>query len=139
MAIHPYLFLEGRCDEAIAFYGRALGAQVKMLMRVKDNPDAGPGCAGLPPGSDDKVLHAELDLAGATLFLSDGMCSGRTQFSGFSLSVSTDTDAQARQVFDALADGGQVQMPLDKTFFTSSFGMLTDAYGVGWMVVCKAA
>ena len=134
--IEPYLFFEGRTEEALEFYKHALGAQVEMLMRFKDSPEPPPPGV-MPPGSENKVMHATLNVGGATIMASDGNCGGKPSFSGVSLSLGAKDDAEAKRVFDALADGGQVQMPLGKTFFASSFGMLADRFGVGWMIIVE--
>jgi len=130
MEIQPYLFFDGRCDEAIAFYRQALGAQQVMLMRFKDCPE--PGMA--PPGSEDKVMHARLQVGDATLLLSDGRATGQPNFQGFALSVLAPDVATAEQRFAALSEGGEVRMPLGKTFFSPAFGMVADRFGVTWMV-----
>lgn len=132
MQIQPYLFFEGRCEEALEFYQRALGAKVEMLMRYKDSPEAPPPGMNCPP---DKVMHASFRLGGDTVMASDGYCTGKPSFNGFSLSITAADDADAKKRFSALADGGQVHMPLAKTFFASSFGMLADRFGVPWMVI----
>jgi len=141
MRIEPYVFFDGRCEEAIAFYRATLGAETLMLMRYSDAPaDDGPppeGCAPLPAGTSDKVIHAALRIGGSTLMLSDGMCGGQPKFEGMSLSLTVADDAEAARVFAALADGGQVQVPLGPSFFASRFGMLADRFGVNWMVVTE--
>jgi PhnB protein len=129
MVVQPYVFFDGRCEEAIEFYRKALGAEVTMLTRFKDAP-AGGGM-NAPP---EKVMHATLRVGDSEVMASDGHCSGKPSFSGFSLSATVRDDAEARRVFDALADGGNVQMPLGKTFFSTGFGMVTDRFGVGWMI-----
>jgi PhnB protein len=132
--VEPYLFFEGRCEEAIEFYRRALGAGVNMLMRFKDSPEPPqPGCVS--PGSENKVMHANLRIGGTTMMASDGRCTGKLNFQGFSLSLSVSTEAEAERLFTALADGGQVQMPLARTFFSPRFGMVADRFGVLWMVI----
>ncbi len=137
MQVQPYLFFDGRCDEAIEFYRTALGAEVKMLMRFKDNPE--PNAAGrLPAGSENKVMHARLQIGATTVLVSDGHCGGQASFKGFGLSLTVSTAAEAERLFTALANGGQVQMPLGKTFFSPSFGMLVDRFGVPWMVYVGA-
>jgi len=133
MAIQPYLFFEGRCEEAIEFYRRALGAKVEMMMRYKDGPEPPPP-GMLPPGSESKVMHASFQIGDATILASDGHCSGKPQFEGFSLSLTVADEAQAERYFDALADGGEVRAPLTKTFFSPRFGMVADRFGVGWMI-----
>ena len=134
MQLQPYLFFEGRCDEALEFYRKALGAEVQMLMRYKDGPQPAQCTDGTKPPLD-KVMHASFRIGEAGLMASDGTCNGKPSFTGFSLSVSAKDDADAKRRFDALADGGQVRMPLSKTFFASSFGMVSDRFGVTWMVI----
>ena len=134
MQIQPYLFFDSRCDEAIEFYRSALGAEVTMLMRFKDNPEA-VECA---PETGDKVMHAAIRIGETTIFASDGRCLGQPCFQGFSLSLTVSDDQQAERLFAALADGGQVQMPLAKTFFSSSFGMVADRFGVSWMILVES-
>ena len=132
--IENYLFFEGRCEEAIEFYKHALGAEVLMLMRFKDSPEPPqPGCQ--PPGSENKVMHASLKIGETRLMLSDGRCQGKTNFSGFSLSIAAKTETEAEHFFKALSEGGQVVAPLTKTFFSPKFGMLTDKFGLMWMVL----
>jgi PhnB protein len=137
MQVQPYLFFDGRCEEALDFYRRALGAEVEMLMRFKDSPaPAQPGM--VPPGAEDKVMHASFRVGEARLMASDGHCQGKPNFQGFALSLTAADDAEAQRRFTALAEGGQVQMPLTKTFFASSFGMVADRFGVTWMVYVPA-
>ena len=133
MQVQPYLFFDGRCDEAIAFYRTAVGAEVTMLMRFKDSPEPHqPGA--LPPGSGDKVMHAQLRIGDSTVLASDGRCLGQPNFQGFGLTLIVADVAEAQRTFAALADGGKVQMPLAKTFFSPHFGMVADRFGVLWMV-----
>ena len=132
MAIEPYLFFNGRCEEAIEFYKKALGAEVLMLMRYKESPEPPPP-GMVPPGWENKIMHTSLRIGNATVMASDG-CSEGTNFQGFSLSLSAANEAEAERAFTALSDGGQVQMPLAKTFWSPRFGMVTDRFGVGWMV-----
>lgn len=134
MKVEPYLFFDGRCEEAIEFYRKALGAEVTMLMRFKDSP-ASPPPGMTPPGSENKIMHASLSIGGATVMASDGRCQGRPSFQGFSLSLAVADEAEAERLFAALADGGEVQMPLAKTFFSPKFGMAADRFGVSWMVI----
>ena len=133
MRVQTYLQFDGRCDEAIEFYRKALGAEVEMLMRFKDSPDPN-ACA---PGSADKVMHSSLRIGDTQIMASDGRCEGKTSFHGFSLSLLVENDVEAQKLFMALCDGGQVQMPLTKTFFSSSFGMVADRFGVSWMVLVR--
>lgn len=130
MKLQPYLFFDGRCEEAIDFYQRTVGAKANMLMRWKDAPDKSM-CA---PGNDNKVMHAQVQIGESEVMMSDGRATGQPNFQGFSLSLSVPTEADADRVFSALADGGEIRMPLDKTFFSPRFGMLADKFGVGWMV-----
>lgn len=133
MQIESYLFFNGRCEEAIEFYHRALGAEVLMLMRNKESPEPPPP-GTIPPGSEDKVMHATLRIGTSNLMLSDGYCDGKPAFTGFSLSLDAADEAEAERLFAALSDGGTVQMPLAKTFWSPKFGMVADRFGVGWMV-----
>lgn len=134
MQVQPYLFFEGRCEEAIEFYKSALGAQVGVLMRFKDNPE-GAQCPGGTPVPGDKVMHADLRIGDTQLMVSDGMASGSPKFEGISLSLTAADEAEADRLFNALADGGQVQVPMGKTFFSPRFGMVADRFGVSWMVI----
>ena len=133
MQIQAYLFFNGRCEEAVNYYRRALGAEVQMLMRNSESPEPPPP-GKLPPGSEQKVLHAALKIGDTTVLASDGMNTGETQFQGFSLALWADDKATAERYFGALSDGGKVDMPPTKTFFSPWFGMVTDRFGVGWMV-----
>jgi len=130
--IQPYLFFDGRCEEALEFYRKAIGAEVTTLMRFKDSPEPSMACPGVSP---DKVMHASFRFGDTTVMASDGRCSGKPSFQGFSLSISVPTEAEAEKLFNALANAGQVQAPLTKTFFSPKFGMVADRFGVGWMVI----
>ena len=134
MFLQPYLFYNGRCEEAIEFYRKALGAEVGMLMRFKESPEP-PQPGMLPPGSENKIMHGTLRIGDTNVMVSDGYCQGKTDFEGFSLSLSVSREAEADRLFAALAEGGQVQMPLEKTFFSPRFGMVADRFGVSWMVL----
>lgn len=133
MHVQPYLFFDGRCDEALEFYRQALGAEVTFLMRYKESPDP----SMHTPGTGDKVMHATLRLGDIEVMVSDGRCQGPPRFEGFALTLGVDNAAQADRLFTALADGGQVQMPLAQTFFSPRFGMVADRFGVWWMVLVK--
>lgn len=133
MTIQPYLIFDGRAEEAAAFYEKALGAQIQMLMRYKDSPVPQPEDM-LPPGWGAKVMHMALKIGDAIVFGSDGD-GEETGFKGFSLSYSAKSFEEAERVFAALAEGGEAKMPLTKTFFSPAFGILTDRFGVPWMVV----
>lgn len=130
LAIQPYLFFDGRCEEAIEFYRKAIGAEVTALIRFKDSPN--PEMA--PPGAPDKVMHASLRVGEATVLASDGRCEGRPNFQGFALSLTVSNEAEAERLFASLGNGGQIQMPLTKTFFSPRFGMVADRFGVSWMI-----
>ena len=136
MKVQPYLQFHGRCEEALEFYRGALGAEVTALMRWKDCPQPEPG--SIPPGAEGKVMHAEFRVGDTTILASDGMShDGKPTFQGVSLAITVPTDADAKRRFDLLAERGQVQQPLIPTFFSSSFGVLTDRFGVSWMVVVE--
>jgi PhnB protein len=134
MPVQPYLFFNGRCDEAIEFYQKAVGAEVMMLTRFKQMPDQ----SMVRPETAEKIMHARLRVGDAIVLVSDGMCSGEQKFEGFSLTLSLSTADEVDRRFKALAEGGEVRMPLDKTFFSPRFGMLTDRFGVGWIVLVEA-
>ena len=134
--IPPYLFFGGRCEEALEFYRKALGAEVEMLMRFDESPEPPPP-GMVPAGFEKKIMHASFRVRGVPLMASDG-CDGKSKFDGFSLALTVPNEADARRAFDALADGGSVQMPLTKTFWSPCFGMLTDRFGLGWMVTVPA-
>jgi len=130
MNVQPYLFFEGRCDEALEFYRRAAGAEVTELVRYRDNPDG-----TCKPGTEDKVMHCSFRIGDTTIWASDGLCAGQTKFHGFSLAITVSTADEAERLFAALSDGGQVQVPLAETFYSPLFGMLIDRFGMLWMVV----
>jgi PhnB protein len=133
MQVTPYLNFDGRCEEALEFYRRALGAEVTLLKRFKDSPEPHqPGM--IPPGAENKVMHVTFRVGDATVQASDSHCEGRPSFKGFSLSLTVADEAEAKRRFAALADGGQVQMPLTKTFFSPAFGMVADRFGLWWMI-----
>lgn len=134
--VQSYLFFDGRTEEAIEYYKQAVGAEVQFLMRVKDSPEPPPaGC--YPEGAGDKVMHAQIRIGDTVVMLSDGRCSGKPVFQGFALSLSVRTEADVDKYFTALANGGQIQMPLAKTFFSARFGMVVDRFGVFWMVLVQ--
>lgn len=131
MFVEAYLFFQGRCEEALHFYRGAIGAEITALMRFSDAP---PGEYKPAPETLDKIMHANLKIGSTTVMASDGECTGAPGFKGFSLHLAAETKDEAQRLFDALADGGQVQMPLGETFWSPAFGMLTDRFGVSWMV-----
>lgn len=130
MQLEPYLYFDGRCEEAIEFYKTALGAQVDMLTRFKEGPDR----SMAPAGSEDKVMHAAFRIGNTTVMASDGRCQGNPSFQGFALSLTVPDVGEAERLFATLADRGRVQMPLARTFFSPRFGMVADRFGVGWMI-----
>ena len=133
MKIEPYLFFNGRCEEAITFYQEALGAEVVMQMRMNESPE--PHAPGMvPPGFEAKIMHATLRLGDTLVMMSDGNSLVPAEFKGFTLSITVADAAQAEKYFTALCQGGQVHMPLGKTFWSPCFGMVADRFGVGWMV-----
>ena len=131
MKVQPYVFFDGKCEEALEFYKRAIGAKVNALMRFGEAPDQ----SQIKPENKNKVMHSEIQVGDTVILASDGYCTGKPGFQGFSLTITVPTDAEAKRVFDAISEGGQVSMPLGKTFFASSFGVASDKYGVGWMVI----
>jgi PhnB protein len=133
MQVQSYLFFNGRCEEAIEFYKKALGAKVEMMMRFKEAP----GDHQCAPGTENNIMHSCLRIGDTAVMASDGMTQGKPEFKGFSLTLNAKDEAEADRLFGALADGGQVQMPLGKTFFSPRFGAVADKFGVGWMVVVE--
>jgi PhnB protein len=135
LKVQPYLFFEGRCEEAIGFYRGALGAEVTELMRSGDSPDPSMRL----PGGEEKIIHASLRIGDLTVMASDGRCRGQPSFQGFSLALTVPDRAAADRLASALAEnGGQVLMPLGETFFSPAFGMVSDRFGVSWMIVVQA-
>jgi uncharacterized glyoxalase superfamily protein PhnB/uncharacterized protein YndB with AHSA1/START domain len=131
--VQPYLFFDGRCEEALEFYKKALDAKVEVMMRFKHSPEQHPGMC--KPGNEDKILHSCFRIGNTQIMASDGHAGGKPVFQGFSLSVSAKDEADADRLFNALADGGEVRMPLGKTFFSPRFGIVADRFGMGWMVI----
>jgi PhnB protein len=134
MKIQPYLFFDGRCEEAIEFYKKAVGATVEMMMRFKQAPDQ----SMISPGSAEKVMHAAIHIGEAVVLASDGRNTGHPEFKGFALTIYAKDESEADKLFAALGEGGKVTMPMDKTFFAKRFGMLADKFGVGWMVIVQS-
>lgn len=132
--VQPYVFFEGHCEEAIEYYKKILGAEVEMLMRFKESPEPlPPGC--IPPGAENKVMHARIRIGQTILLMGDARCSGKPVFQGFFLSLSVGTETEVDQIIAALGEGGKVQTPPYKTFFSPRFGMVTDRFGIGWMLL----
>jgi len=134
MQVTPYLSFDGRTEEAIAFYKKAIGAEPGMMMRFKDMPAGTPSMGPTPP---DKIMHASFKIGETTVMASDGRCSGAAEFKGINLSLNAKSDAEAERLFKALSDGGNVGMPMTSTFFASRFGIVADKFGVNWMVICE--
>ena len=133
MNVQSYLFFNGRCEEAIEFYKKTLGAKVEMMMRFKEAPEPHK-CA---PGTENKIMHASLRFGDTMVMASDGMAQGQPEFKGFSLTIAAKDEAEAERLFGALSSGGQVHQPLVKTFFSPKFGMCADKFGLGWMVMVE--
>ncbi|HKE93871.1 MAG TPA: VOC family protein [Povalibacter sp.] len=131
MRVEPYLYFDGRCEEAIEFYRRTLGAEISALLRFKE------GGAPHAPGNENRIMHVALKVGDSTVLASDGQCQGKPVFQGFSLALSTANDGQAERWFAALSVGGRVQLPLGATAFASRFGMVADRFGVLWTVVSQ--
>jgi PhnB protein len=138
MQVEPYLQFDGRCEEALHFYKKALGAKVEFLMRFNEAPDPCPP-EMMPPGTENKVMHSSFRVGGTRVMASDGYCKGAPKFEGFSLALQAKDKAEADRLFNALSDGGKVEMPLTQTFFSPSFGMVSNRFGVSWMVVVELA
>ena len=136
MQLQPYLFFDGRCEEAAEFYKRTLGAEVIAMIRFKDSPEPPMMNA---PGSENKIMHMALKIGDNEIMASDGANTGTTNFHGFSLALSVKTPADVDRIFNALAEGGQVRLPPNKTFFSPRFGMVADRFGLGWMIMAEAA
>lgn len=137
MQVQSYLFFEGRCEEALEFYRRALGAEVLMMMRNEESPEPPPPDM-VPPGTERKIMHASFRIGDTVVMGSDGFSSGKPSFGGFSLALTVKDQADAERKFAALSEGGQVKMPLSRTFFSPCFGMVADRFGVSWMVMAEA-
>jgi len=136
MNVQPYVFFDGKCEEALEFYKGAIGAKVDMLMRFSESPE-NPQPGMVPPGSENKVMHAAFKVGDTQILASDGHSTGKPSFQGFGLTINAANDAEADKLFNAVGKGGQVQMPLGKTFFASRFGMVTDKFGVLWLVIAE--
>ncbi|HEU5080977.1 MAG TPA: VOC family protein [Opitutaceae bacterium] len=135
LTLNAYLNFDGRCEEALNFYQKELGAKVTMLMRFKDSPEpADPSCGPIQP---DKVMHCSFTIGESVIMASDCNAQGKVKFEGFSLAVAAPDEATVRKMFNALANGGQVCMPLDKTFFSPLFGVVSDKFGVSWMIMVQ--
>jgi PhnB protein len=133
MQVQSYLFMDGRAEEAIEHYKKMLGATVNTLLRFKESPDP----ASCVPGSENKIMHADISIGETKVLLSDGHNKGQPNFQGFGLALSTKTEAEADKIFNGLAAGGTVTMPQAKTFFSPRFGMLADKFGVNWMILVE--
>ncbi len=137
MHVQAYLFFEGRCEEALEFYESALGAEIGMIKRFRENPDD-PQRTMFPPGAEDKIMHASMRIGETTVLLSDGRCSGDPSFGGMSLTLTVPNEDEAGRAYKALSTGGQIRMPLRRTFFSPAFAMVADPFGVGWMILAES-
>ena len=133
--VQPYLFFDGKCEEALDFYKGAIGAKVDMMMRFKEAPDQ----SQMQPNTGEKVMHAAFHVGTTQVLSSDGHCAGKPSFQGFGLALNAKNDAEAEKLFAAVGNGGQVLQPLTKTFFASKFGMVADKFGIMWMVIAEAS
>jgi PhnB protein len=133
MVVQPYLFFDGKCEEALEFYKKAVGANVTALMRFKDSPSQEHN----PPGSAEKVMHCNFSIGNSQIMASDGDCKDQMKSDGFALSITADNTDQAEKMFNGLKDGGHVTLPLTQTFFAKRFGMLKDKFGVHWMIMAE--
>ena len=133
--VQPYIFFDGKCEEAIDFYKGAIGAKLDMMMRFKEAPDQ----SQMQPNTGEKVMHAAFHVGTTQVLASDGHCAGKPSFQGFGLALNAKNDAEAEQLFTAVGNGGQVLQPLTKTFFASKFGMVADKFGIMWMVIAEAS
>jgi PhnB protein len=138
MQVQPHLCFEGRCEEAVEFYRKALGAEVMFLIRFKEMPGPHPPGA-IPPGGEDKVMHTSFRIGDSTILASDGHCTGKPGFAGVQMALQVPDVATGERLFKALAEGGQVKMPFSHTFWSPGFGMVTDRFGVEWMVNVQSA
>jgi PhnB protein len=133
MKVETYLFFNGRCEEALEFYQKALGAKIVNKMRFSDSPDKSQ-CA---PGTLDKIMHATFSIGETQLMASDGRCEGQPKFEGMSLTIGVKSPEEAEKLFKAIGEGGQVQVPMMETFFATRWGMVADKFGVSWMVLSE--
>ena len=131
MHVQSYLFFDGRCEEALDFYKKTLGATVDMLMRFKDAPDQ----SMVTPESREKIMHCAFHVGATQVLASDGRCMGKPDFQGFGMALTAQDNAEAERLFVALGEGGEVRMPMSETFFATRFGMVADRFGVAWMVL----
>lgn len=131
--VQPYIFFDGKCEEALEFYKDAIGAKVDMMMRFKEAPDQ----SQMQPNTGEKVMHAAFHVGTTQVLASDGHCAGKPSFQGFGLALNAKNDAEAEKLFTAVGKGGQVLQPLTKTFFASKCGMVTDKFGIMWMVMAE--
>jgi PhnB protein len=136
MPVKPYLFFNGQCEEAAAYYKEVFGAEVTFIMRFCDSPEPLPPGA-VPPGSENKVMHMAMRVGGSEILASDGGCQTSARPEGFSLVYSVQSEHEAEKLFGLLGDGGRIEMPLGKTFFAPSFGIVSDRFGVSWMIIAE--
>lgn len=137
MRVEPYLFLDGACEEALTFYRDVLGAEIVVMMRFSERPES-EDAMPIPPGSENKIMHAEFRIGDSLIMASDGECGGKAKIEGVSLSIAVKTADEAERIFAVLSAGGTIQMPIMETFFSPRFGMAADRFGVSWMVIADA-
>jgi PhnB protein len=138
MQVTPYLYFNGRCEEALSFYQQTIGARVECQMRFSDCPgELDPNM--VPPGTEHRIMHAAFKLGETTIFAADGCASAEMKPAGFGLSLQTPDVAEAEQLFNALAWEGEVRMAMTKTFFSPSFGIVVDKFGVNWLIYVPQA
>lgn len=136
MLVEPYLFFNGRCEEAIECYRRIFGSPAAELMRYQDSPEPPP--MPLPPDWGPKIMHGALRIGDTLVMASDGCSAEPAPFAGFSLSVTMPNAEAAALAFERLAEGGDIRMPLGATFFSPCFGMVADRFGICWMLIVAA-
>ena len=130
IGVNPYIAYKGTCQEAIDFYKQALGAELIFSQTWGESPMS-------EAGFEDKIMHATIKIGDSTIMMCDDP-RNETTGSNISLAIGLNDKDIAHKYFDGLAEGGQVTMPLDKTFWAEAFGMLTDKFGINWMINCDA-
>ena len=133
MHINPYLIFDGRCEEAFRFYEKCFKGKIIAMLTHKGTPAE----AHVPAAWIDKILHARLDIGDQVLMASDAPPGRYEKPAGFSVSLQVKDPAEAERLFNALAEKGEIRMPLEKTFWSPRFGMLVDRFGIPWMINCE--
>lgn len=139
MNINPYLFFDGNCREAFEFYAKHLGAEIKAMLTTADTPMG----EQVPAMQQGQIMHACIVIGDNLLMASDTNCGPNTTAyekpRSFRVSLNVDTVEEAERIYQALAEGGNTDMPIEKTFFAERFGMLTDRFGIPWMINCEGS